>query len=164
VSGAPRKQTPSQPPQGADHARTEAARLRAEGLTLAEIGKRLGVTRQRVHQLLQPVGPRHCGTCGREIERPFRYHPACRPSNYLPTGKSRGARRIDLTGQRFGLWQVLWYAGNYRWRCRCRCGTEQPVLGNALRSGTSRGCRSCTAALSAAQKAIGNKGGTASSG
>jgi hypothetical protein len=36
---------------GAD--RRLAAALRAEGLTLAEVGRRLGVSKQRVHQLLR---------------------------------------------------------------------------------------------------------------
>jgi general stress protein YciG len=35
--------------------RAEAARLRAEGLTLAEIGRRLGVKRQAVHEILRRV-------------------------------------------------------------------------------------------------------------
>ena len=39
------------------HDRLLAHQLNLEGLTLGEIGSKLGVTRQRVHQILQP--PRH---------------------------------------------------------------------------------------------------------
>jgi hypothetical protein len=50
--GAPLRRAP---PRKADA--REAARLRAEGLTLAEVGRRLGLTRQRVHQLLREAEP-----------------------------------------------------------------------------------------------------------
>jgi hypothetical protein len=45
----------------------EAARLRAEGLSLAEVGRRLGLTRQRVHQMLREAGdpPRGKESSGR---------------------------------------------------------------------------------------------------
>ena len=36
----------------ANKRREQAQRLRQEGLTFAEIGKRLGITRQRVHQMI----------------------------------------------------------------------------------------------------------------
>lgn len=32
---------------------------------------------------------------------------------------------------------------NYRWLCRCTCGTTSIVHGNRLRSGKSKGCRKC---------------------
>ena len=51
--------------------RTKMARLRAQGLTLQEIGERLGVSRQRVHALLKEEAvPRPgitCRRCGSEI-------------------------------------------------------------------------------------------------
>lgn len=54
------------------------------------------------------------------------------------------SKRIDLAGQRFGLWTVLSYAekrGNYLyWNCRCDCGTERVVSGNNLKSGQSTNC------------------------
>lgn len=55
---------------------------------------------------------------------------------------------IDLTGKRFGRWTVLERAENQVvagktnvfWKCRCECGTERDVNGNALRRGVSRSC------------------------
>ena len=38
-------------PQAQDERNAEIRRLRAEGVTLAEIGRRFGITRQRVHQI-----------------------------------------------------------------------------------------------------------------
>lgn len=38
--------------------REEAQGLRDQGLSLAEIGQRFGVSRQRIHQLLDPEGNR----------------------------------------------------------------------------------------------------------
>jgi hypothetical protein len=49
--------------------RAEAARLRAQGLTLEAIGKPLGISRQGVHQLLR--NSLLCGECGREISRRY---------------------------------------------------------------------------------------------
>jgi hypothetical protein len=48
--------------------------------------------------------------------------------------------RIDLTGQRFGRWTVLEPLPEYKWLCRCDCGTEQPVLSKSLKSGKSTSC------------------------
>lgn len=53
---------------------------------------------------------------------------------------------IDLTGKKFGKWQVLYKSGtrsangNIRWRCRCDCGVERDVDSAALRNGTSLSC------------------------
>lgn len=55
-------------------------------------------------------------------------------------------RRIDLTGQRIGLWTVLRFVGGRpqsKWTCRCDCGTERDVAGVNLRSGHSLSCGSC---------------------
>jgi hypothetical protein len=48
----------------------------------------------------------------------------------------------DLTGQRFGLWTVLAYAGNHptKWLCRCDCGSERVVRAGNLKSGISNSC------------------------
>jgi transcriptional regulator with XRE-family HTH domain len=51
--------------------RRKMAALRAKGLTFEEIGRRLGVTKQRVGQLLQSIGTTgfalRCCDCGAEI-------------------------------------------------------------------------------------------------
>jgi len=55
---------------------------------------------------------------------------------------------IDLTGRRYGRWTVLGIYGivdnltwkDRLWKCRCDCGTEGLVRGNALRQGTSKSC------------------------
>lgn len=51
--------------------------------------------------------------------------------------------RIDMTGQRFGRWTVLFHSGGRKWQCRCDCGTEKAVDAGSLRSGTSSGCTCC---------------------
>jgi len=55
---------------------------------------------------------------------------------------------IDMTGQHFGAWTVLKFAGMSKcrvsqWLCRCDCGTERVVDGASLRRGgtSSCGCR-----------------------
>lgn len=59
---------------------------------------------------------------------------------------------IDLTGQTFGKWTVLAYLGRFGntktggpsvWACRCQCGNESKVQGQALKRGDSTQCRSC---------------------
>ena len=47
---------------------------------------------------------------------------------------------IPLTGQRFGRWIVLDYAGAKKWKCRCDCGIEKNVHGRRLRAGSSQSC------------------------
>jgi hypothetical protein len=52
---------------------------------------------------------------------------------------------IDLTRKKFGRWTVLSRdrnapAGQARWRCRCKCGTERTITGQALRTRNSRSC------------------------
>lgn len=56
-----------------------------------------------------------------------------------------GRRAIDLTGQRFGRWTVLYRNGsdsqrNAMWYCRCSCGKEKNISGKMLRSGISQSC------------------------
>ncbi len=55
---------------------------------------------------------------------------------------------IDLCGKRFGNWTVLFRSsapGNrpVMWRCKCDCGVERDVSGDALRSGKSTFCGKC---------------------
>ena len=55
----------------------------------------------------------------------------------------------DLTGLRFGKWTVMKRAkeldkpGKTMWICRCDCGNERPVIGQALKNGTSKQCEYC---------------------
>lgn len=51
----------------------------------------------------------------------------------------------DLTGQKFGNWLVLEYAGNSYWICKCTCGSEiiRKVYRGSLLKGASYGCGHC---------------------
>lgn len=51
--------------------------------------------------------------------------------------------RIEIGGQKFGLWTVLHHAGGGMWACQCVCGSRKNIASAALRKGTSRGCRRC---------------------
>lgn len=60
--------------------------------------------------------------------------------------------RTDLTGQRFGRLVALSEVApavfpsgrkGRRWRCKCDCGSEKPVLHNSLRNGLTRSCGQC---------------------
>lgn len=55
--------------------------------------------------------------------------------------------KLNLLGQRFGLWTVIAEAANRGrrayWLCRCDCGTEREVNTDNLRSGRSQAC-GCT--------------------
>lgn len=54
--------------------------------------------------------------------------------------------KIDMVGERFGRWVVLslstepWSRSDFRWLCRCDCGTQKLVSGYVLRSGKSKSC------------------------
>lgn len=54
------------------------------------------------------------------------------------------ARRIDLTGQRFGRLTVIAYDhaehDGAHWLCKCDCGTEKVLAGYSLRSGSTKSC------------------------
>ena len=53
---------------------------------------------------------------------------------------------IDITGQRFGKWTVLYKTekrnagGCIYWHCKCDCGREKDVLGTSLRQHRSLSC------------------------
>lgn len=50
---------------------------------------------------------------------------------------------IDLTGQRFGRWTVIRYAGynkGVQWECVCDCSVRRLVNGQSLRDGRSTSC------------------------
>lgn len=65
------------------------------------------------------------------------------------TGKkniSQKTTQIDITGQTFGKWKVLYKTdkrssnGGIYWHCKCECGNEKDVLSTSLRSGKSLSC------------------------
>lgn len=59
---------------------------------------------------------------------------------------SKNTTEIDLTGQDFGLWHVLYKTekrganGSIYWHCKCQCGREKDVLGTSLRNHSSLSC------------------------
>lgn len=58
------------------------------------------------------------------------------------------AKRIDITGQKFGKLTALHFVGydNHRqtlWKCRCDCGNYSVVRGYLLRTGKTKSC-GCT--------------------
>ena len=52
------------------------------------------------------------------------------------------AKKIDLTGQRFGRLVVIGRSEEKRsyWNCKCECGNEIIVRGDSLRSGHTKSC------------------------
>ncbi len=55
------------------------------------------------------------------------------------------SKHPELTGQTFGRYTVLSYAGrdkyyNSRWLCRCSCGVEKVVFALTLKSGSTVSC------------------------
>lgn len=54
------------------------------------------------------------------------------------------ARRIDLTGRRFGRLTVIRYDhaehDGAHWLCKCDCGTEKVIAGYLLRNGATKSC------------------------
>ena len=64
--------------------------------------------------------------------------------NHDVTSCGRCYKGQNLKGMHFGEWEVLRYAGDLRWHCRCSCGTERDVLAQNLLNGrsTSCGCKS----------------------
>ena len=64
--------------------------------------------------------------------------------NHDVTSCGRCYKGQNLKGMHFGEWEVLGYAGDLRWHCRCSCGTERDVLAQNLLNdrSTSCGCKS----------------------
>lgn len=61
-------------------------------------------------------------------------------------GRATFTKLIDLTGQRFGKWQVLNRANqnpSALWNVVCDCGRDGRVSGYDLRTGHSKSCKSC---------------------
>lgn len=65
--------------------------------------------------------------------------------------------QLDLTGQKFGLWEALRRLPKEpgqtqtHWLCRCKCGTERAVALGSLRNGHSQCCGCESGALRAAK-------------
>jgi hypothetical protein len=59
-------------------------------------------------------------------------------------GIGSGRKPVDLTGQQFGRWTVLAYAGESRWTCRCDCGEIRDVFTAALHVGSCHGSCGCS--------------------
>lgn len=84
--------------------------------------------------------------CGKEIElstsRIVNGHTkSCGCFRVETAGKSKH----DLTGKKFNRITVLYDTGkrcgsNVIWHCRCDCGTELDIIGNALVRGTTKSC------------------------
>ena len=54
-------------------------------------------------------------------------------------------KKIDLTGQNFGNWIVLYELKERKnkkiyYHCKCSCGKEKDVMGQHLKDGTSTNC------------------------
>lgn len=67
------------------------------------------------------------------------------PEKMQPKSKTK----IDLTGQKFGRWTVLYEVEpttnkrgylDKRWICHCDCGTEKPVYERELFRGRTKSC------------------------
>ena len=56
-------------------------------------------------------------------------------------------RGIDLTGEKFGKWNVLRKSkpssGHTMWSCICECGRLSDIYSRHLRTGKSKGCLMC---------------------
>ena len=51
-----------------------------------------------------------------------------------------GKPKVDLTGQKFGEWSVIEYAGNHFWKCECSCGVIKNIQSYSLKTGGSKSC------------------------
>ena len=49
-------------------------------------------------------------------------------------------RLQDLTGNQYGRWTVLKYAGDSKWLCQCSCGNIKRIAGTTLKNGDSKSC------------------------
>jgi DNA-binding XRE family transcriptional regulator len=86
---------------------TEAARLRAQGLTLEAIGQQLGISRQGVHQHLRTGIRSRCSKCGREISLRYtrREHRLALCADCLPSDAHFG-QRLKVLRLAAGMTQI----------------------------------------------------------
>lgn len=47
---------------------------------------------------------------------------------------------VDITGKKYGDWEVLGYLGKSMWECKCTCGTIKAIDGRSLRKGITKSC------------------------
>lgn len=52
----------------------------------------------------------------------------------------QGNRLKDISGQQFGRYTVVSYAGDAKWNCVCQCGIKKVVIGANLRNGLTNSC------------------------
>ena len=85
-----------------------------------------------------------CIVLGTDLRTGHRSSCGCQGAQNLI--KSAKEKFIDLSGQQFGEWSVLYradhnsVAGEILWVCQCSCGTIAEVHGRNLRSGHSTSC------------------------
>lgn len=65
---------------------------------------------------------------------------------------SRDSIHAEMIGNKFHKWTVKSYShqattGNYMYSCVCECGTESPVRGTYLRTGSSKQCVRCSSRI-----------------
>jgi len=64
--------------------------------------------------------------------------------------------KADLTGNVYGLWTVVKFAGRRNrkalWLCRCECGSEKTQFGDNLTKGQTKSCGCNKGAMIASQK------------
>lgn len=133
--------------------------LAAQGLSQSEIAKRLFVHRSVIsHVMTSNKIPHQRKTLARTMIEPIRQL-AAQGLTRSEIAKQLGISEAyvfkiskennircrslkDLSGRRFGNWEVMGYVGNERWRCLCHgCrGTIRDVLRTNLVSGASKGC------------------------
>lgn len=58
----------------------------------------------------------------------------------------------DITGETFGRWRAISYAGGGKWNCVCECGRRSCVRRDHLKSGASRSCGCLHAELAARRR------------
>lgn len=88
------------------------------------------------------------GTCSREqlaiIQASEKWGAFVKTNYEEPKPLPKSSLFVDLTGNRFTKWTVMWYAGKrgqkHIWMCSCDCGVSKAVCGANLVAKTSRSC------------------------
>jgi len=111
---------------------------------------------------------KHCPKCGKFYDKFGKYEHftttgvdkiICRwciaGVEYVPEKPRTYKKRIekpkkiieDLTGRRFGFWDVLRSGSDYKYVAKCKCGLVKEVSRYLLLTNTSRACHKCKAEL-----------------